>query len=317
MLCTTPLLRAMRQRWPGADIHVLANRYNASVLAGNPDVACVHTYVYSKQFERNPRPGLWHALRDRIELLGRLRRLRFDLLLIPNGGMHKNSIAFARQLGVADRRWHTAASQFDDRVAAHAATRSQRHEALSGFALLPELGAVAADSLRLYAYPEPGLQALWRAKLGAPTRPRVGLFISNKADQRRWPWAHWQTLAARLAAQAEVLLFFDPAEPPTDEQRAATSATWISTPTVAELIAAMSLLDQVVATDSLPVHLGAALQIPVVALFEARPEKYLRWYPLGVAHATLHAGPSVDSIATDAVEVAVRSLTPALAAPKP
>ena len=46
----------------------------------------------------------------------------------------------------------------------------------------------------------------------------------------------------------------------------------------------MSLLDIVVSADSAPVHLASALGLPVVALFEDRPEKYLRWHPLGVEH---------------------------------
>jgi len=38
MLCTTAFLRALKQRWPHAELHVLANKYNAAVLPGNPDV---------------------------------------------------------------------------------------------------------------------------------------------------------------------------------------------------------------------------------------------------------------------------------------
>lgn len=62
MVCTTALLHALKQRWPAAEIHVLANKYNQSVLARNPDVSVVHTYVYSKQCERNQRPGRLMAL---------------------------------------------------------------------------------------------------------------------------------------------------------------------------------------------------------------------------------------------------------------
>ena len=302
MLCTTPLLHALQQRWPGAEIHVLGNRYNLPLLERSPDVAASHVYIYSKQFERNPRPGWFAAAHDRLALLARLRRLRFDLLLVPNGGMNKNSISFARQLGVADSRWHTAASEFDDRVAAHAASRPLRHEALAGFALLPELAEVDAESLRLRVYPDAHLQALWRARLGAKSRPRVGLFISNKAAARRWPWSCWSALADSLRERVEVLIFQDPAEP------AVAAAKRLAIASLPELVAAASELDLVVSADSLPVHLGAALQIPVVALFEDRPEKYRRWYPLGVPHALLHAGPRVDANEPDAVERAVHCL---------
>lgn len=310
MVCTTALLHAIKQRWPEAEIHVLANRYNAPVLDRNPDVSAVHTYVYSKQTERNRRPGMLNAVIDRLILLWRLRRLDFNLIVIPNGGLHKNSIQFAKQLGVADCRWHTAASEFDDRIKEHAASRPMRHEALSGFSLLPELGSVEAASLRLYVYPEPQLQALWKERLGTKTKPRIGLFISNKSTYRQWPWASWKALASKLTEQAEILVFHDPEECFSDDESSPSKMRWISTPTVTDLTAAISQLDLVVSTDSSPAHLGAALKIPVVALFENRPEKYLRWYPLGVPHVIVRSGSQVSSIGVDAVHAAIQSLLP-------
>jgi ADP-heptose:LPS heptosyltransferase len=72
----------------------------------------------------------------------------------------------------------------------------------------------------------------------------------------------------------------------------------------------MSSLDLVVSADSAPVHLGAALGIPVVAMFEARPEKFLRWYPLGVAHRVVHAGDRVETIPVAMVKQAIAELLP-------
>jgi len=308
MVCTTPLLHNIKQHWPDAEVHVLANCYNAAVLERNPDVSSVYTYVYSKATGRNQRPGVLNFIFDRLALLWRLRRLCFDLIVIPNGGMNKNSIQFATQLGVADCRWHSATSEFDDRNKEHVARRSMHHEALSGFALLPELGPVKISSLRSYIYPEPMLRALWRERLGTKTKPRIGLFISNKSNYRQWPRASWNTLGLKLATQADVLVFQDPHERHPDDGLTPSTMRWIPTPTVSDLIAAMSLLDLVVSTDSSPVHIGAALQIPVVALFEDRPEKYSRWYPLGVPHVVVHAGLQVRSIKVDAVHAAVQSL---------
>lgn len=149
VVCTTALIQSMKQRWPAADIHVLTNRDNQDVWLNNPAVTQCHAYVYSKHRERNPRPGRLAALVDRLALIGRLRRLGFDLLLIPNGGVHKNSIQFARQLNVRDCRWHNAETAFDDRNPQHVANRVCRHEALSGYALMPELGQMESSALRL------------------------------------------------------------------------------------------------------------------------------------------------------------------------
>ncbi|CNE38951.1 glycosyltransferase family 9 protein [Yersinia nurmii] len=308
MVCTTALIHALKQHWPEAEIHVLANKYNAPVLDRNPDVAAVHTYVYSKQCERNLRPGKLNALIDRLALIWRLRRLRFNLAIIPNGGVSKNSIQFVRQLNVADCRWHTAESEFDDRVASHAASRQMKHESLSGFTLLPELASTDIDTLRLYIYPKPQLQTQWRSWFGDKNKPRIGLFISNKSVDRRWSWQKWHDVIIGLEPKTELFIFHDPAEKPTDEELAHLPARCLSTPSVPDMIAAMSQLDLVVSADSAPIHLSAALQIPVVALFENRPEKYLRWYPLGVPHILLREGRQVEDIQAQSVIEAVSCL---------
>lgn len=304
MVCTTAFIQAMKQRWPEAEIHVLANRDNQDVLLNHPSVTQCHTYVYSKHGERNPRPGRLAALVDRIALILRLRRLGFDLLVIPNGGMHKNSIQFARQLNVRDCRWHNTETEFDDRNPQHIASRALRHEALSGYALVPELGQVESNALQLQVYPAPELQATWNALFGERTRLRIGLFIANKSPQRRWSREKWCQLAATLSPAMDLFVLSPPAEPPIDN----IDARCLTTPSVGELVAAMSQLDLVISADSAPIHLSSALRIPVVALFEARPEKYLRWYPL-VRHELLYAGSEVESISVDRVIAAIYRLT--------
>lgn len=308
MVCTTPLLHALKRKWPAAEIHVLANKANRAVLDANPDVSAVHTYVYSKHGERNVRPGLLNMIVDRLALVRRLRRLRFDLLIVPNGGMHKNSIQFARQLRVRDCRWHDAQTEFDDRKPEHRTSRPMAHEALSGFRLVPELGPVAVETLKPYVYPDRALQAKWRGVLGEKTRPRVGLFVSNKADERRWPEDNWLRLTRALGDRADLIIFRDPIDRLASERLAASAARVIEPPTVADLVAAMSLLDVVVSADSAPVHLAAGLNLQAVAFFEDRPEKFLRWYPLGIRHVLLRAGARVDAISADAATEAVDRL---------
>jgi hypothetical protein len=49
-------------------------------------------------------------------------------------------------------------------------------------------------------------------------------------------------------------------------------------------------------------------------MFEARPEKFLRWYPLGVAHRVVHAGERVETIPVAMVRQAIAELLPAVPA---
>ncbi|MFD1800654.1 glycosyltransferase family 9 protein [Mixta tenebrionis] len=308
MVCTTPLLHALRVRWPHAEIHVLANKYNAAVLENSKDINKIHYYVYSKNFQKNIRPGFLHYLIDRAKLIVSLRKYKFDLLIIPNGGMNKNAIGFAKWLNVADCRWHNADTEFDDRLQEHVATRPMDHEALSGFKLLPELGVPDISQLRLYLQPRAELISAWRQRFKDKTKPRIGFFISNNNAARRWAWDKWQALTDKLAGDYELLIFHSPQEHFPVGWRDGSSAQRISTPTVPELLAAMTQLDCVVSADSAPVHFASALQIPVVALFESRPEKYLRWHPLGVKHIILHEGKRVEDIKVQSVLLAIQAL---------
>ncbi|MBA0207392.1 glycosyltransferase family 9 protein [Pectobacterium brasiliense] len=310
MVCTTALIHSLKRKWPAAEIHVLANKYNSYILEENPDIKEVHHYVYSKSRERNNRSGLISSLIDKFLLIMRLRRFNFDLLIIPNGGMNKNAIQFARWMNVPDSRWHKAETEFDDRNTEHVTNRPIKHEVLAGYGLVPELGVTNTDELKLYIYPSPELKKQWSEKLENNGKANIGFFISNKAYERRWPWENWYSLAKLLGNDFNIIIFSSPGEKPEQDALNGITVQCIDTGTVPDLIAAMSQLDLVVSADSAPVHLGAALQIPVVGLFEARPEKYLRWYPIGVNHVLLHSGKCIDSISVADVKEAVISLIP-------
>jgi hypothetical protein len=50
LVCTTPLIHALRTRFPKARLDLLVNSYNAPLLVGHPDVD--HLYVYTKAKHR-------------------------------------------------------------------------------------------------------------------------------------------------------------------------------------------------------------------------------------------------------------------------
>ncbi|MEQ9889290.1 glycosyltransferase family 9 protein [Pectobacterium zantedeschiae] len=308
MVCTTALIRSLRTQWPIAEIHVLANQYNSAVLAGNPDVTDVYHYIYSKNRHRNPRSGLFFSLIDKFSLIMRLRRLKFDLMIIPNGGMNKNSIQFSRWLNIKDKRWHTKETEFDDRNIGHITQRPIIHEVISGYQLVPELGMPDIKKMNLYLYPNSELKMKWERIIKNKSKYNVGFFISNKCFSRQWPRNNWFQLAGELGDDFNIKIFCSPDDVFENDALELSPSCYIRPKTVPDLIAAMSHLDIVVSADSAPVHFGAALQIPVVSLFEARPEKYLRWYPIGVKNIVLYRGDRVDSIYVDDVKNAILTL---------
>ncbi|WP_092511771.1 glycosyltransferase family 9 protein [Xenorhabdus mauleonii] len=313
MICTTPLIHAIKKKFPNSELHVLANKYNAPILDRNPDVAFVHTYVYSKNRERNVRSGIFSSLINRIALIFKLRRMRFDIGIIPNGGLNKNSIQFIRQLNIPDCRWHTKESEFDDRNVDHVANRPIKHEVLSGFDLIPEIETPEISTLKPYVYPDPLLRDEWMKKIGSANQPKIGLFISNNSKDRKLDISKWADLVRLIGSRAEFFIFHDQSEEIKRQYFSDLPVHYLDTTNVQDMIAATSCMNMIVSADSAPVHLCSALQIPVVSLFENRPEKYLRWHPLNVENVLLREGKIVNDIDVikirDAVNFLLKNIT--------
>ncbi|MDR0218908.1 MAG: glycosyltransferase family 9 protein [Enterobacteriaceae bacterium] len=306
MICTTPLIYSLKQKWPNAEIHVLANKYNAPILDNNPYVSHIHTYVYSKEFSRNIEPGKFNALINRIRLIFKLRKIHFDLGIIPNGGMNKNSIQFIKQLNIPDCRWHTPESEFDDRNNDHIANRPIIHESLSGFSLLPELKSPSVSELRVMVYPDEFMRKKWCNIINKSNRKKLGFFVSNKSGYRKWDLDKWFILSNEIADIADIFIFHDPTEK--IGKQINSNFTVLETNSIQDMVAATSWMDMIVSTDSAPVHLGSALKIPVVSLFENRPEKYLRWHPIGINHILIKNGKIVNDIEVVSVKNAIIQL---------
>jgi len=90
LVCTTPLFAA------------LVNSHNAAVLEGNRDLDAV--YAYAKLKHRAPGESTFGIVLDRLRLFARLRRERFDHVVLAKGGFDRHGLARAApgpQRGVA------------------------------------------------------------------------------------------------------------------------------------------------------------------------------------------------------------------------
>src|ERR1044071_2309157 len=80
LVCTTPLIDALRARHPQAWLGALVNTYNADVLAGNGALDAVH--VYEKLKHRSG--SLLSNLFRRMRLASTLRGAKLDYVLAPS-----------------------------------------------------------------------------------------------------------------------------------------------------------------------------------------------------------------------------------------
>ena len=284
LACTTPLLDGLRAQHPQAWIGVLANSYNAEVLARNPVPDAVYVYEKLKHRRQQFAQFVW----NRLKLVADLRGVRLDVVLVPAPA--PQTLSFARSLRPG-------------RIIASEATDS-RHEVERTYALGKELG-VSGTPGPMHVYPDASCVAALRDVL--TPGPRIAVHISARRPRQQWPLERYAALIGELAKSARVTLLWSPgsrndARHPGDDESATRLRTLavdaVPTPDLATLIAALSLADCVVCPDGGAMHLAAALGKPVVALFGDSPVE--RWRPWGVPHLVVR--PSSGDLADLGVE---------------
>jgi ADP-heptose:LPS heptosyltransferase len=299
LICTTPLLAALRRRHPEAWIGALVNSYNAPVLDRNPDVDEVFAYHKLKHLDAGE--SVLAALRKRVGMLWRLRQMRLDVVVLATPGLATRGLTLARWLnpgkiaGFDDGGARTA--ELDLRI--KLAPLAGRHEVEQVFALAKLFG-IEGDAPALVLVPDPSEIEKARAPFDAhATGRRIAVHISARRRAQRWSAERFAELIRRLSSEhrAQAMLLWSPGPPdhpqhPGDDQKAAEvlhaigpgRAAVIPYPsaTLSSLIGALAACDEMICSDGGAMHLAAALGKPIVALFGDSPVE--RWRPWGVPH---------------------------------
>lgn len=309
------MLKALRQKFPDAYIAILVSSYNAEVLNGNPDVDEILIYQKRQQHvERQNRRPLWL---ERIKLVLKIRRLRFDVILLANGGWR-----YARRLGAKriigfKELFLSDKCQPDIVVPLESSTNLHEVEKMSR--LVKTLGVGdAAGNLQLF--PEEKIRSAMRSRLlgvgWSPELPTLAVHISQRSHLQRWPKDKFQKLISSLAEahpQCQFLLLWSPgardkAIYPGDDVAAAEivngyvgdSLYPIPTTSVAELIAACSLANCFIGSDGGAMHIAAGLGKPIVCFFGG-VSNVSEWHPWGVPYKVLtHETKLVENISVEA-----------------
>ena len=101
LLLTTPMLERLKAALPQAQVHLLANDYNAWVVEGNPHFDRLWVYRRVKSGRRISLAAAWQWLRLRAQL----RRERYDWVIVGNGDESTRAV----RLGLSLRGARTVA----------------------------------------------------------------------------------------------------------------------------------------------------------------------------------------------------------------
>lgn len=283
-----PVLSALRRRYPDAHITWVVNASYAPLLAGHPDLDDTLT------FDRGAGRAGWRRAAGSFARFAReLRRRRFDLVLDLQGLLRSGLMAFAtgarRRVGLSTSREGAAAFYTD--VVEVAGDRDRLHAVDRCWAMAEALGAGGAP--REFRVPLAPEARAWAAeRLHGLPRPWLAVGPGSRWPTKRWPPAHFAELVRRAQSRhGGTAVLVGGGE---EADLAAAVRAGIVGPaldlsgrtTLPRLAAVLAAADVVVANDTGPLHLAAALGRPVVAPYTCTNVRRSGPYAVGGAVET-------------------------------
>jgi heptosyltransferase-2 len=265
VVLATSVLDPLLATFPGARIEWVTDRLYAPLLEGLPQIAAVHALD-----REGPQSAI--SLRDRLSR-------RFDLAIDLQNKVRSAVIARAAAPQHVTFRRRSAGRALlallgSDPPLAHAHATQLYADALA------PLGVRGPGPLRIHLSRH--AQALAGDALGHARPPLVAIAPGARWATKRWPVERFAEVAEALAAEGASIVL---AGGPDDRDAFAAMCAHLRAPVAADLsplpvdalAAALARVQLLIACDSGPVHLAAAVGTPALALFG--PTSTVRWGP--------------------------------------
>ncbi|MCZ2342313.1 MAG: glycosyltransferase family 9 protein [Bacteroidales bacterium] len=281
---TLPVLTALRRKFPDATITWIVNQSYESLLTGHPHL------TDTLAFERGRfRQGFRASCTYTVHFLNALRRRRFDLVIDLQGllrtGLMTASTAAPIRVGFANARegarwFYTHAVAVPDAETIHAVDRYWR--------VAEWLGAGATTKEFLLPVRPEEIRAAERELDGLP-RPWLAMAVGSRWVTKQWPPEYFAELANRaFAAAGGSVILVGVANDCTLSQQVrsglrAPALDLTGKTSLPRLTAILALADVMIANDTGPLHLAAALGRPCVAPYTCT--KTVKHGPYGVPGA--------------------------------
>ncbi len=308
LVCTTPLFDALRRRFPDAYLCALVTRYNRAVLDGHPALDEIVAYTKTKHLDAGE--SVFRNYVARLRLMLDLRRRRFDYCVLAAPGYQRRMLALARWVGarhvvgfVEPDKPH--ARLIDIAVPWRFDPAQTETEDVWGLGQAFGIEGVPG-ALCIVPPPDAAARLAPEVQVLRAGRRVVGIHLSARKPSQRWPAAHFAGIMHALHDVHGCVFMLlwapgaadNPRHPGDDDKAAAVRTATaglpvlpVPTATLAELIAAISLCDDVICADGGAMHLAAAAGKPIVCLFGH--SSAARWRPWAVPYRLLQA-PSMN-----------------------
>ncbi len=313
LLCITPSIVKVKEKNPEIKVSVLANRYNYQIVEDNPYIDKIFIYdKYKHGFYKSRVEAYLNALR----LFLNIRKERHDIA-IGCSAVYSKRIARMTYFTGAGKRigyvpekgslpwlfYNVPIPQMSDGF----------HEVEYIFNIIKKGLGIEGEPGRLIikvpeierekarSYISENFSSLNNRKL-------VAVHISSRKPKNRWSEEKFCNLINEIKRRndIEVVLLWSPGDErnpfhPGDDRKAEKIYKMVKdkiirypTLTVKELVGILSICDYLICCDGGALHIGAALQIPTVALFGSTD--YRKWYPWKTKHRLIKRGNTVEDI---------------------
>jgi len=289
LVLSTPVIKNIRDYFPRSRISFLCRPYTREVLEGNPwldEVIIYDKYGKDKSFAAS------------LRFAESLRKKRFDLALILHPTLRMHLLTFLAAIPVrAGWKW-SKGSFLLNRGFRHLKHKGQKHELEYNLDLLRGLG-IPVETKTMY-FPlkkesQDRIKELLQSRGVGDKDLLIVLHPAASCPSRRWPIAHFSLLSGFLQKDLKVKIAVISTEKEKDqtEQLLRDHREMVDLRgrlDVSGLGALLDRADLLIANDSGPVHIAAALDTPVISIF-SRNDPGLsprRWQPLGMRSFYLH-----------------------------
>jgi heptosyltransferase-3 len=277
MVLTTPMLRALRECFPAAQINVLAAKRNAAIIRSHPEVRRV--LVYEKHLQ-----AAWKLICD-------VRRESYDVWIDPKDHFSREGTLLARLGGAAHTIGYNRPNTSIFKVSVPSAADNNAirlHVIERNLQALASLGTSPPSGAHPELFCTPNAERFvedWVKKNIVGSKILVANISAGDAS-RYWTLEGWRTLFATLQerCQAESRTIVINATPTDAVLARSVSEDFphVITFPSRSIMDAVSLIKRaecMVTPDTAAIHIAAAFDVPTVALYNHLEWNFYKFAP--------------------------------------
>jgi heptosyltransferase-2 len=289
MVMTTPIFRALKEKWPDVQVTVLTNPVNKNIVIKNPFIDCILVY---------DRENRHKSLKNRLSFFKDIRKSVFDLVIDPYLDYELNTSFITRIVGSKYRLGFEFAGReffYNIRYASNTfpVSTDKKHMVDYNLDLISCIGVKAnkkQPEIFLSAGEKENASGILE-KVGVnPENRIIGIHPGGYYESQRWPVERFAAVSDYLIASygIKVILFGG-----RDERSllsrfkdcAVKKPIILEELNLREFISVVSHCNLFLCNNSGPLHIATALNIPTVSTMG--PTVPFHWWPRGDNHIVL------------------------------